>query len=88
MIVSWVHNRTGPHEVDTETADLGSARGASRYRRSFRLVLPDVEHGHDMGVQAERAARELEAVKAAIKAREPTSLSAKPRKVTTPNIAA
>jgi hypothetical protein len=89
MIVSWIHERTGLHEVDTETADLAALRTAKRALDGiFNLYYLIWRGGGGEHVCAERTARELEAVKAAIKAREPASLSSKPRKVTTPNIAA
>ena len=77
MIVSWIHERTGLHEVDTETADLAALRTAKRALDGLFNLYYLMWHGTggDTGGQAERTARELEAVKAAIKAREPASLS-------------
>ena len=65
MIVVGDHNRTGPHEVDTETADLKALRAASRALGGlFDLYYLMWSTGSDTGGQAERAARELEAVEA------------------------
>ena len=61
MIVSWIHNRTGPHEVDTETADLKALRAARRALGG----LDDLHYliwrsGLGVHTCAERTARELD----------------------------
>jgi hypothetical protein len=89
MIVSWRHDRTGLHEVDTETADLAALRTAKRALDGlFDLYYLMWRTGSDAGGQAERAARELEAVEAAIKARKAAPLNIEPHTAASPNIVA
>ena len=89
MIVSWIHDRTGLHEVDTKTADLKTLREARRALSGlFDLHYLIWRSGGGEHRCAERVARELEAVEAAIKARETAPLNVIPHNAATPNIAA
>ena len=67
MIVSWIHDDTGLHEVDTETADLKTLRAAKRALGGLDDLI--WRTGGGVHTCAERNTRELEAVEAAIKAR-------------------
>jgi hypothetical protein len=69
MIVSWIHDRTGLHEVETETAvkTLREAKRALSGLDDLHFLIWRTGGGEH--ANAERVARELEAVNAALKAR-------------------